>query len=259
MNSFYIYIYLDPRKSGQYCYGDFCFLFEPIYVGKGKNERWKDIYHRTKYFKNILNKIKNSGLEHIVFKLYENLNEGQSFEKEIELIEEIGRKNIKTGFLVNETIGGDGCSGCKRNKESIKLSSEKRRKNFQEIKNEFENREYILLTTEIEYKNAHQKLKYICSKGHNGSIRWNDFQQGQGCYICKYESHSKNQRKNFDEIKKEFENRGYKLLTKEEEYKNNKQKLDYICPKGHNGLIDWSHFHRGQGCSNNICLIKNKL
>jgi len=107
----YIYIYLDPRKSGKYCYSNICFLYEPMYIGKGSNYRYKKSDNRNKYFKNKINKIKQSGLEPIVFKLYENLNEEKSFELEKKLIQEIGRFNLKTGTLVNMTIGGEGIGG----------------------------------------------------------------------------------------------------------------------------------------------------
>jgi hypothetical protein len=39
MNSFYVYIYLDPRKPGKFHYGEYCFDYEPFYVGKGKDNR----------------------------------------------------------------------------------------------------------------------------------------------------------------------------------------------------------------------------
>jgi hypothetical protein len=113
IDNYYIYIYLDPRKSGQYCYKDFCFLSEPMYIGKGKGKRYKEVgsKKRSQLFINKINKIKQSGLEPIVFKLYENLNEKQSFEIEKQLIQEIGRFNLDDGSLLNLTDGGDGISG----------------------------------------------------------------------------------------------------------------------------------------------------
>ena len=111
-NHYYIYIYLDPRKSGKYCYSDICFLFEPLYIGKGKDKRYKRLDNRNNLFKNKINRIKKCGYELIVFKLHENLNEEQSFELEKKLIKEIGRIDLNTGLLVNMTDGGEGSSGC---------------------------------------------------------------------------------------------------------------------------------------------------
>jgi predicted XRE-type DNA-binding protein len=112
LNNFYIYIYLDPRKSGRYLYENFSFLYKPFYVGKGSSGRCKEIkWSRNPHFKNKINSIKKLGLEPIIFKLYENLDEYYSFEKEIELISEIGRIDLGTGPLVNMTDGGEGMSG----------------------------------------------------------------------------------------------------------------------------------------------------
>lgn len=83
MNEYYIYIYLDPRKPGKYKYVEYEFKYEPFYVGKGKNGRWKDISDRSEYFKNKINKIKKSGLKPLVIKLKENLNEEILTQKEI--------------------------------------------------------------------------------------------------------------------------------------------------------------------------------
>jgi len=254
MKSYYIYIYLDPRKSGRYLYENFSFLYKPFYVGKGINERWKVINGRTPIFINKFNKIKKSGLEPIIIKLYENLNEEESLKKEIELIDEIGRIELGTGPLLNMTDGGEGNSGYIFSEETKKLIAKKQRKNFLDIKKEFERRGYILLTEEKDYKNNHQKLKYICPKGHEGSICWNAFQKGCGCQIEGNENRSKKQRKNFLDIKKEFEKREYILLSENEEYKDNDTKLNYICPEGHKGSISWNHFQKGCDCS--ICYNK---
>jgi DNA-binding XRE family transcriptional regulator len=244
MNNFYIYIYLDPRKYKKYIYGEYKFDYEPFYVGKGKNGRYKVKYGRTLIFKNKINKIKKLKLEPVIIKLFENLSEEESLNKEIELIDKIGRIDLGTGPLINKTIGGDGVSGYKFSEEKIERIAIKRRKDFSDIKKEFKKRNYKLLTEEKDYKNCYTKLYYICQRGHKGDISWSNFQQKRNCYNCKKEK----QRKDFYEIKKEFKKRNYKLLTEEDEYKNSKQKLKYICPEGHEGSISWDSFRRNNNC-----------
>jgi len=127
MNKYYVYIYLDPRKPGKYKYGDYCFLYEPFYVGKGKGKRLYKISGRTKYFLNKINKIKNYNLNSIVIKIKENLNEEESFLLESELINLIGRKDLVRGYLVNYTDGGEGRSGYVCSNETRKLMSKSRK------------------------------------------------------------------------------------------------------------------------------------
>ena len=59
---FYVYVYLDPRKSGKFSYKTVSFLYEPIYIGKGKDRRYlihlKLLKNKQKsHFKNKLLKI----------------------------------------------------------------------------------------------------------------------------------------------------------------------------------------------------------
>lgn len=107
------------------------------------------------------------------------------------------------------------------------------------IRKKFKKEGYKILT-EI-YKDAHQKLDYICSKGHKHSITWNNWQQGKKCPYC-----SGSILPLFGEIKKSFSDNNYKLLSKE--CKNAKQKLEYICPKGHRHSIRWNDWHNGARC-----------
>ena len=88
----------------------------------------------------------------------------------------------------------------------------------------FEEGGYILLTKE--YKNAHQKLEYICPENHKHSISWNVWQQGHRCYYC-----VGNVKPTIEFIRSEFRKEGYVLLG--DRYVNNKTKLDYICPEKH--------------------------
>lgn len=240
-NNFYVYIYLDPRKPGKYKYGEYEFEYEPFYVGKGKGRRYKRTDNscgRNDYFKKIVNKIKNLKFEPIV-KLKEKLTENRSFRIESNLINLIGRGDLDKGPLVNFTDGGEGSSGYKHSEKTLK----KLKKEYSDIEIEFKKRKYILLTKENEYKNCYTKLKYICTNNHKHSINWTNFKQGENCPYC-----AKN-KIDFLDIEKEFENRDYKLLTKENEYINSKQKLEYIHNKcGSKHCISWNHFRQKQGC-----------
>jgi group I intron endonuclease len=129
-NKFYIYVYMDPNKSGSYYYEglDFSFLYEPFYIGKGHNNR--DVIHlrdsrlnKKTYLSNKLNKLLIDGDSPIIFRVYENLSESESFEKEKLLIEKIGKKYKKEGPLVNIVDGGQGVSGLIHTEESRKKMS----------------------------------------------------------------------------------------------------------------------------------------
>jgi hypothetical protein len=122
---------------------------------------------------------------------------------------------------------------------SKRRASAKKRVPLKFIKSEFAKKGYKLLTTG--YKNAHQKLKYICSKNHEHSVTWNDWQQGIRCPYC-----AGNGKPAVEFIRSEFENEGYELLS--ERYVNAHQKLDYICPKGHRHSISWNSFKFGERC-----------
>jgi len=237
MKFFYVYVYLDPRKSGQYKYGEYEFNYEPFYVGKGKENRIN--IKKNDHCERKINKIKRLGFETIRIKLKENIEENYSFEVEKELIKLIGRENLNEGPLTNETDGGEGPSGYKWTEEEFK----KHRKEYSKIKKGFERRDYELLTKEKDYKNSKQKLEYIHNKcGNKYSIRWNDFQQGKRCPYCS------KKKINFSEIKNKFEKIKYILKTEEKDYENNYQKLEYICDRGHEHSISWTSFQQGHDC-----------
>ncbi|MFN7656342.1 MAG: LEM-3-like GIY-YIG domain-containing protein [bacterium] len=114
-NKYYVYVYLDPRKSGNFTYGDYSFDFEPFYIGKGSGYRFnhhlKQFIKYNKHKKNKINKIINEGLNPIIIKTHNNLTEEESFYYEKELIKLIGRSDMCEGPLTNKTDGGDGMSG----------------------------------------------------------------------------------------------------------------------------------------------------
>jgi len=125
MEEYYVYVYLDPRYKGNFKYGNLKFEFKPFYIGKGKNKRCYRAIEPNEFRKenktikrNYLEKLYSLRIKPIIIKLYENLSEEQSFNKEIELIKLIGRLKYKEGPLVNISNGGDGTSGWKHNKEA---------------------------------------------------------------------------------------------------------------------------------------------
>lgn len=135
---FYVYVYLDPRKFGKFSYESVSFLYEPLYVGKGRSENKRHLKHLeylktkgNKYFKHKLLKLlsnfsKQEIVNHIIL-LRENLSEQEAFNLETRLIGEIGRADLKLGPLVNLTDGGEGTSGLH------KTVSEKTRRKISEI------------------------------------------------------------------------------------------------------------------------------
>lgn len=54
---------------------------------------------------------------------------------------------------------------------------------------------------------------------------------------------------NYDNVKNYLNNFGYKLLTKEENYKDVKTVLDTICPNGHEWKVSFGNFIYGLRCS----------
>ena len=112
-NDFYVYVYLDTRKKGNYLYGDYHFEYEPFYVGKGKNNRCKHHLYEAYDFRDEntkkcrkIRKIKKfTKNDPIILKLKEGLTDKQSQLLEMDLIKIIGKDNI--GPLTNIADGGN--------------------------------------------------------------------------------------------------------------------------------------------------------
>ena len=131
---------------------------------------------------------------------------------------------------------------------SFEKSVKQQRKDFNIIKKSFDETNYILTTIESEYKNNYTKLECICPEGHIWFVRWNNWQQGQRCYICANKKRAEKQRKTFNIIEQSFEKANYILITKEDDYENACQKLECICPKGHYYSVTWNKWQQGRRC-----------
>jgi hypothetical protein len=140
-NTSFIYVYLDPRKSGDYKYGEYEFNHEPFYVGasSGKTIHDRKVRHlqyakndkditNNNYKKNIIKSILSDKLEPIILKYIDGMSISDAFFKEKDMILIIGNRYDKSGPLVNISKGGDGGDNFTNNprKEEIR---EKHRRN----------------------------------------------------------------------------------------------------------------------------------
>lgn len=93
-NRFYVYGHFIPGND------------VPFYIGKGRGRRAYHLYDRSDFWKSV---VKKYGYE--VKILHENLTSEEALAREVELISLYGRRDLKTGILVNQTNGGDGVNG----------------------------------------------------------------------------------------------------------------------------------------------------
>ena len=114
---YYVYLYLDVRKPGDYYYDNLKFNFEPMYVGKGARGRYlhhlckaegKSYCGTNRYLVNKIRKIIKINKKPIILKLKEGLLDKDAKNLEITIIGKIGRLDLSTGPLLNNTNGGDG-------------------------------------------------------------------------------------------------------------------------------------------------------
>lgn len=105
MNIYYVYIYRHPKT------------LSPFYVGYGKNNRYLAHLHEAiqkptptagEHKLNTIRQLLRLSLEPIISIVDANLSKEQACELEEFLIELIGRRDLDTGPLTNQTMGGDG-------------------------------------------------------------------------------------------------------------------------------------------------------
>ena len=121
-NEFYVYVYLDPRKKGDFKFGDYEFKYEPFYVGKGKERRHKRHLNESQlgdnsHKSNLINKLLTLGEYPNIEIISSGLSESEALQREMTLIGNIGRYDLGTGTLTNKTDGGEGISGYKWTEE----------------------------------------------------------------------------------------------------------------------------------------------
>ena len=213
--NYYVYIYLDTRKPGNYTYGELNLNYEPIYVGKGTKRRYKNhLSLRCKMENNFyhkLNKIIDDGFEPEIIITKDNISENEAFEYEIELIKNIGRLIDNSGTLTNLTIGGEGSSGRICEKETkLKISEANKGENngmFNKIHpmkgKSFD--EFFGIERSAELKNLISKNANPTNKGKKMSVEYCKNISESICYW--YKNNPDIKQKISNTLKKRFENK----------------------------------------------------
>ena len=100
----------------------------PFYVGKGCGRRHRVHYCNAKAGRNlnswnirVIRKLFNEGKEPIITKIIDNIDEEFAMLVEQEFISKYGRRDIKTGILVNGTSGGDGANDVAQHVRELKV------------------------------------------------------------------------------------------------------------------------------------------
>lgn len=119
---------------------------------------------------------------------------------------------------------------------------------FDEVKVEVEVEGYFLVSEE--YINIRSKLMFRCPEGHTFGMTFNNWAQGNRCPICAVER----QKLDFSIVQESFINEGYTLLTTN--YINSDDKLNYVCPNGHDYSVSWNNWNQGHRCIYCLGLFK---
>lgn len=114
---FYNYAYLDLTKKRRIVTPTICFLFEPLYVGKGKGSRYQHGRIAIEEGKQLLtNKLLYADLKRLlraghdpeILKFNEESSNENSLLAEASIIEALGRRGIEQGgILCNRALGGE--------------------------------------------------------------------------------------------------------------------------------------------------------
>ena len=157
-------------------------------------------------------------------------------------------ESFEKSYKIMKNSGLCMCNDCiiKLQHQKQMLSQEELEKRLNEIDM------MIVLAKNEEYKGVNHKYHFICkSKNHKTHSYLNDvLNKNKGCKECHRIEMAKNMMTDFKELKGEYEKEGYKIITTEEEYYENRMNyLIVVCKKGHTFPSNISNFRmKKTGC-----------
>lgn len=149
----------------------------------------------------------------------------------------------ETEITFKQLTRGEGCKYCGIKKQASSLSDTKRMYNINDVKITLEKNGCQLLEPQV-YKNDKQPLKYKCKCGKVCTTNFRNYKKGSGlCKSCS--GKGKGQKWTHEIVSKYFEEQGCKLLSV---YREQEQKLKYVCNCGEESQVKLSNFLRGNRC-----------
>ena len=133
--------------------------------------------------------------------------------------------------------------------ERCKICSKKMPPTIEYIKEFALKDDTICESKQCDYINNESKLKFICQLGHEYNCNWANFRIGNRCYIC-----SPTKKKTIEEIKEYALLDGTQCISDTYIYK---EKLNFICPKGHHYSKLQASFYQGERCKK--CYYDSKV
>lgn len=146
---------------------------------------------------------------------------------------------------------GRGCRDCGYERVSEALKEKKKKYSFSDVEDFFKSKmpDYTLVSKELDFENASTKIKFVCPK-HKNITQEKQFQvllTKPYCSLCSIENVDRNKIP-FETVVKDFNDNGYVVISKEEEYKNAATKIEVLCSKHGNFFIRYGHLKEGKGC-----------
>lgn len=99
------------------------------------------------------------------------------------------------------------------------------------------------------YVDCKTKMEWECKEGHRWITDWHSIQCNHWCHYCA----TAWMPKKIEDLKKEAEDRGGKLIS--DEYLSGHHKMEWQCDRGHIWFATWQSVQSGRWC--NICYISH--
>lgn len=125
-------------------------------------------------------------------------------------------------------------------------TGKKRRNSLEKVVNKTASYDCVFLSEK--YKTSKHVYNFLCNCGNKFECSYDDFLRGQRCSLCGKRKRDLAIRYSLDEVIQIFAENNCVYLSAE--YRDSKDKYDFLCECGEKGFISLSSFIQGQRCGN---------